>query len=381
MKKKLLSLLMACAMILALAVPAFAAGDAYFDYDSESDQLTQPIEFQARMFVPTVKLSLPKITENPVVLNPYKIAYDGTTVTANTLNGKAVTNSTDQTKQVISPVYKIQNATDVKLNYSVVATATTEGKLALANSQIAANDTGNKAYVAVVFRKVGVLAANAVANDNSVEQTLDGSDKANFETIVLKTTGEAKTDNTQPKYLNPATTDAPNFLEFQFQGSLSRLSTNPWTDDDKLTVNMTFTFTPESGVDVNNGTFEISTYPAAKSTDLTKLAKAIDTTSLTQVTNAGTDPQWVIVSAGAYGAKIEKATSGTPAVTTYSLALDKAKVDAAIDDGKPAGGAYAANDVLGMPTSPATSDMVILGYMDNKGFPRTVKVALNVKLA
>jgi hypothetical protein len=380
MKKKLLSLLMACAMLLALAVPAFAA-DEYFEYDSESDQLTQPIEFQARTFVPTVKLSLPKINENPVVLNPYKIEYSVSIADANKLNGvgmAAVGTNADAANQVISPVYRIKNQTDVKLNYAVVATATTEGNLSLASAQVPANDTGNKAYVAVVLRKASVAAGNITSNDSDTAATLDGSDKANYETLVLKSTGEAKTDNAQPKYLDAASSTAENYLEFQFQGSLSRLSTKPWSADDKLTVNMTFTFTPETAVDVTGTTVLTfaNDYSIASGTATNLTTANLETGSgknIAEVTNAATDPDWVIVSAGAYAAKINKTPGSNGAAATYTLSLDKAKVDAYIAAKKPDGTAYAAGNTI--------TDKVILGYMDNKGFPRTVSVPVKITLA
>ena len=251
MKKKLLSLVMACAMIMSLAVPAFAN---YFSYESESSDSLTPdgIDFTVKVHVPTVKLSMPVISSegNPVVLNPYKLTYTTTANADNKLNNVGVTLQADAIKQVISPVFAIKNETDVALKFDVKATTTLDSSAAFAfnSSNISLTEKAKKAYIALVIKKTedttGPIATTS-------EQTLDPFDTANNEVVVLAS-GDKSTSTSLIRKLAPIdSTHTTNYLLFQFQGDMTREPTIGWTKDDVFTTTLEFTFTPQGNQDYN----------------------------------------------------------------------------------------------------------------------------------
>lgn len=251
--KKLTSLIMACAMILALAVPAFASSTTpavadFYQLEDESDQYNQSIQITTKMFIPTIVLKLPTIAENPVVLNPYRIAYDSTVDAEALLNGTAVTNTTDRAQQVISPVYAIYNQSNVKLNFEVTATTTVAGNLTLATSAPTATDKTNKAMISIVVLPDDSTATKLTTNTNAQAQgtlavgtrgkeiKLDASKAVTVKDMYIGAV--SSTDKAASKY---------NFIQFQFQGAMATQPTTPWAETDVLTATLAFTFTPETG--------------------------------------------------------------------------------------------------------------------------------------
>ena len=357
--KKLMSLLMAGVMILALAVPAFA--DDYFQPEtSESDALTQTLTFAARTFVPTVKLTLPALTGDPMVLNPYKIQFTGDD---NMLNGVAVPSgasnaaTADQIKQVISPVYAIKNETDVKLNFAFSVTATTEGEISLSNDPISISETNKKAHIIFVVEKKensnGAIAA-AAAN----EQTIDAYDTSLCEYVTLKATGEAKSSNEQEKSLAPGNATA-NYLRFQFQGDMARKTTKAWADTDKVTTVVTFTFTPESRQDFTATHDDSTNVIDAKATafaDKTFLLP-VGTTAGAFASPTGATfhatPDWAVVSSGGLG------TLSVNANNQLVVSKDAQKL--------------VPND------NTNHAYKIVLSYKDKNSIPRTLELTLTLK--
>ena len=259
MKRKITSLLMALVMALSLAVPAFAQTNYYWEVpDTGSTELTQSLTFAATTKVPTIALKMPVVGANPVVLNPYKIAYTGEVTLNGVDNGAGHAN--DQTKQIISPVYAIQNESDVPLKVTVKASSTVSGDFKFASNDVAATEKNKSAYVKVEFGvqasgTLGLIATNAEQKIPDANKTAAGSTE-----IVLKTGDVGFPTGTSISLpcptrttSNNTTTVSPNFLQFQFTGNAAQ-EPNPsgWTADDKFTTVLAFTFLP-GGNTVSNG--------------------------------------------------------------------------------------------------------------------------------
>lgn len=255
MKKKLLSLVMAVAMILSLAAPAFAAN--YYTWSSDTskqDKNEQTVKFPAKMFVPTVRLTLPNLsTTDALVLNPYRIEYVSTNSATNYLNTvSASTNavaSANYNEQVICPIYAIKNETNAKMNVKARAETSVSGNLALvdANTQhVALNETGTKAMINFIVKKQSVDSAAYAGYKISVGSAmtpLDAYDTANNTVIKLAATNpEQKVATMSNAALE--TGGKVNYLLFQFDGELSRAPSTPWTAGDKFTTTVVFTFSP-----------------------------------------------------------------------------------------------------------------------------------------
>lgn len=415
MKKKLLSLVMAIAMTLSLAAPAFAASNALFyqrETDAEKLKLTdQTVTIEALTFVPTISLAMPVPPTNPLVLNPYKLSFTG-----NSKIGTMNVNAADATAQVICPIYTIENKSNAVLKFDVSATTTPAGTLALKDDVIGLDASTTDAHVVLVFSKTEQTAAEIAGyGQNSSSQiffkedvppgvALDRFDEGKYETITLKS-GEAKCDDGIERTLAAAETSGnntvANYLPFQFQGDLSRNPDTAWTAADNFTCVVKFTFNPDSAQDFiwyNNSTagsenLFIDTTPIANtdsavtanveyplpkkdnssSNALTATgpfagwdgnggtaAKAIKfrvggTTTDANITVSTSDPGWSVVSGGqAYGADIS--SDGT------KLVFDKEALKL-------------------LKLGSVNTAKIVLGYVDANEIPRTLSVKVQLTRA
>jgi len=225
--KKLASMVLACAMILALAVPAFATV-------TYSDKNAQNVTMKGATATAKIQVSLPSggALTNSFVLNPYNVKYK-LAVAGGT---EAEATATEMAKQVVSPILAITNATNCKMQVDVAVTTTLGGNLKLLAAPYAEDayktDTKNNAFLYVN------LATSATALTDS---TADINTYAESTSIVLKS-GEVKKVN----YLQTAaaSSDAPNYIFIQFGGQMAQAATTPWTEKDTATVAFAFTFTP-----------------------------------------------------------------------------------------------------------------------------------------
>ncbi|MBR0281219.1 MAG: hypothetical protein IJQ81_06470 [Oscillibacter sp.] len=368
MKKKLLSLFMACAMALSLAIPAFATDPYYTASETDTDSLAQSVEFTVTTFVPTIDLAIPVLSDNPVVLNPYKLTYEGSD---NTLNGQEVGEDADKTKQVISPVYAITNKTNVALKFTVSATTAlgSNASFTFDNKHVKLSETAKKAFIQLVFKKTENATA-APGNDTAAVQTLDVNNKTDYEAIILGV-GKKDSDKTLKRLAaSPVDTNGEptgNYLLFQFQGSLSRTPETGWTADDIFTTNMVFTFTPEGNQDYNaNVQFAVSTPTTvgdlgdALKTDTTVTThtaaadKKVTFAADPSIVVSTTDPGWAIISGGAYGATLGTDTDAGKLI--YPKTIGSAVLTA--------NGTY--------------KDYVVVGFNDQYGVPKTVGLTITI---
>jgi len=374
MKKKLLSLVMATAMILSLAVPAFAAGTNYWEpQTATTDQASQEIIFAAKTFVPTIKLTMPNITTDPMVLNPYKIDYAGTTAT---INGTVTVNPANYADQVICPVYNIKNETDAKMKVKV-ATSTTATGVTMVSDHVDITESGKKALLQFVVGKTGVAAANLEANSNgAVYGRLDPYDLANNSVVTLNASTTTATEVATLASAVSGTTTTANYLQFQFSGELSRQPNTAWTASDTVSTTVTFTFSPISGTDTTgtNSAYAVAgtkipfaAQSAGKDIILPKIqnsaivAGGVTSSDLTTADQLNaTDPKWDIVDAGAL-ADTETVVSG--GANAPKLTIGKGALNLLPKDG---------NDHV---------YDVVLSYVDKNEVPRTMKLGITMARA
>lgn len=251
MKKKLFSLLMAVAMVLSLAVPAFADDYWEFKNTAESTSTAPKVEVKGKFFVPTIKLFVPNLTgENHMILNPYRIEYTSSIASATSV----WSGGNDHISQLICPIYAVRSETPAKLNVKAAANATVQGTgFSLANDHISFSETGKKGFFQLVIKKQSVASSPSdlgYINTSSAMGKLDAYDTAN--NSVIKLSANAPTGTNIPKVatIGIATDSAPQYMLFQVDGEMTRSPTpDSWASGDKLTVTSTFTFTPVSAPD------------------------------------------------------------------------------------------------------------------------------------
>lgn len=231
--KKIVSLLMALAMTASLAVPAFASSSSSSSTASEPEyNVTDPSKLSTGITtkvtgltsVGDVKVFVP--TTGAVVLNPYKLSlkYDAAT-------SSAVVDTTDgSTDQVISPIQYIVNGGTSDLIVYANATGISAGNLKFAAAALETDDVTNSVYM--------TLEAKAYADDSNDTPIAQGSgDKS----IVISTRG-----TTTPVAVINADGGTSSYLGFNLAGTAVEAPKTNWTDRDKASVNIIFTFVPGS---------------------------------------------------------------------------------------------------------------------------------------
>lgn len=243
--KKVLSLVLALAMVLTLAAPAFASSGTTI---SGADKLATgaSVKVAGETNVGVVKVTIP--SAGTMVLNPYGLKYSAT------VNGVDLTDKQDQ---VIYPTQYIASNSTAALD----VTASVTGVVA-----------GNAKLVAAAFDPVGEHADGVKAPNNLflVMQTADvaAADTPTEPTWTALTTTEDLTDAAYVGDTNgyvhklvvstrgvatkvgklaasaDTTGTANTYVAFRFTGLAEKNPDTPWTAADKVTATIAFTFAP-----------------------------------------------------------------------------------------------------------------------------------------
>jgi len=246
--KKFVAILVTGVMLLSLCVTAFAATPA-----TTATEKSESLTVGAVTAVPNIKVTMPKLGKNPVVINPYKLTY------SQQVNGADLATPSDD--QVISPVYSIKNESDVTLGLDVTVTGTVAGTFALVQpSESVTTNTVQESQKNEAIVKLLVQANVATPADGAAfEELQEAGDAptANETTklydadavvpIVLDkkavTAGGTLTCN-KPELAEDGKTIVPNNICFQFTGAAASNPKTAWTAADSLTAAIVFSFKP-----------------------------------------------------------------------------------------------------------------------------------------
>lgn len=231
MKKKILSLMMAGALVLSASSVSQAAEDNEIAMNPdtgkyEAAEITVNGEYNA----PTIKVELSDTTGKKVVINPYGLKVESITGVA----------AADQTEKLVNKIETIENkSTDVVLavNATVSAkTVTTTGSklkpnIKLATAPLAATDKSNSVFAYLDVEQgtpTTISTAYAEANNN---QVVFGTKAATKKNIV---------------YLEKSGTNVK--ASYKILGDVVADPTIPWTPADKLDFSIVFDFVPMSAI-------------------------------------------------------------------------------------------------------------------------------------
>ena len=225
--KKLASLLMVAAMIVALAVPAFGATATEKAVSSATNSLT----ITATTNTPAIKMMVPSAVA--VVINPYGLNYSYTPAGASA--------ATTSDYKIISDVGAVKNLTQAPVKVQVKVAGTIAGGGAFATDYATAEDATDKK----VFMFIDTYASGSDVSAINWAPYNDMS-KSEGSAYVIGTT-----EVTVPAVILKASTDGTNAVDvfaFKLNGTTSgNLATGSWSTSDKITVKMNFTFTLNSG--------------------------------------------------------------------------------------------------------------------------------------
>lgn len=233
--KKIISMMMALAMTLALAIPAFASSDVTISTALNTNGHTFNVTGLTK--TPTIKVYVPTAgATDKLVLNPYALSFKFDDENAN---------ETAKKDQIITSPIFLGSLSDVPLVIGMNVKATTAGNVVLATKSLA-EDT--KTTTNSVFIWGQVVDAGTSATLPTVPTT--------FATAYDTTEGKTGSmilvgaDVTRTGlYTIPActaTTGAANnkWACVKFFGDAVKAPTTPWANTDKVDLAITFTFTP-----------------------------------------------------------------------------------------------------------------------------------------
>lgn len=227
--KKMTALLLAVVMSLSLAATAFAVDATISDAAKGAN-----VKVTGTTTVPTIKLVVP--SSAAVVLNPYAMKLNSD------LSGAVDTSGTVQSK-VISPVYFIQNQSNIDIKVGVTATGTATG-VTFAKASVAAVENKDKqAFVQMVMKGIEKDDYDGHA---STPVTLDPD--ADKKLVLAATAASLKADDQITLVAGDGTALAASgnaVLAFQFQGDTSKTPITPWSNKDVVGATLAFTFAPQ----------------------------------------------------------------------------------------------------------------------------------------
>lgn len=212
--KKTFSLMMAMIMAIALMLPVFASED---EYEVEATGITS---------APTIKVTMPKGMS--VVLNPYKMSYSN--------QGLSISNNQST---FISPAVSIKNESNVALKMQVKGAAVPTDNLKVVNTSNSVQTTaaGDKnVFIQLnveVNKTTDVVATTTVATTTNT--VLSSSDATLFGVSGQTDTRLA---------LDAVASGSATYVWLQFSGDVNSNPKEPYTAEDTLGANLTFTFTP-----------------------------------------------------------------------------------------------------------------------------------------
>lgn len=238
MKKKVFALLLAATMTLGASMTVFAA-DTTID-DTTGLATGAEITGETEVKVPTIEVVVPSTTT--IVINPFSLSYEST--------DKSITGNS----QIISAEQEIQNKSDVALAVNVASLTATPST---------AGDTAPKIVTAAPTKSTGkevFLYLEVQNNDTAFETTYNTKSTQQLVATdsVSDTTGKTKAASKENIITVPAKVDdsTASKVKFKFGGSVvtnpvivntdKTTTQNPWTDADKVTVSLKFTFTPQA---------------------------------------------------------------------------------------------------------------------------------------
>lgn len=227
--KKILSLVLASVMVLALAVPAFATETVIEDISKGAN-----VKVTGELAAPTIKVSVP--TSAKLIANPFKL-----TVKKSDDNGLAA----DSTDEIISPTQYISSSSNVDLWVSGTVTGTPSTDVKLVTAEAADGRTwtdASKTKDMFLYMKMKTSA------DNSTE--LDASAYADGDLVVAAAkavavpAAMAKASKLEKVDTTAATPDV-KYVAFRLGGKIAtNLSVGTWNSKDKVDVAIAFTFLP-----------------------------------------------------------------------------------------------------------------------------------------
>lgn len=222
MKKKILSMALACALVLSVTRTAGAAGTTIEDAD-ENGVYTTEVTSEADVNLPTIKITVSSGEEKTTKLNPYKLKFE--------IDGK------NYTDQIANAEDQIVNESDVPISVNVAASATTSDakKVPLASAPLTGKETTKSVFAFLAMKTIESASETAF-------EAAPAYNKSEKTQIMFVAKAETKTGVVTLGAKDNGST--PTIAAYKIFGGVSSTPSEAWTENDKVTFNIVFSFDP-----------------------------------------------------------------------------------------------------------------------------------------
>jgi hypothetical protein len=232
--KKLLSMMMALAMVASLALTAFASEEFTVTSTDPTDaNLTDSTKtvnstVKAKVKAPTIKVTIP--TQNNVFLNPYKMSV--------TVGNAAKTDT------IVAVPGRIKSESDVKLDFSAVVTGKAASGVTLEKASAEAKKT-NSVYMYVYFKNTAAADTAVAAPETPV---FNATTDTAADSILVQTTASK---STKVLTLEAAAANSATYGAYLICGDIAKAPDSPWTDKHTVDVTIAFSIAPVQAASAN----------------------------------------------------------------------------------------------------------------------------------
>lgn len=214
MKKKILSMVMAGALVFSVSSIAQAAT---INKDATSGKYAAPeITAEGEYEVPTIDVTLSDTSSKKVAINPYGLTA-------------SISDTTDATAMLVNKTETITNGSVVALAVNATVKATPAGKAALATAEVKDTDTKNSIFAYLQLDIGTTVKEDTAYNTKNANQVVFAAKETTKKAMV---TLADKTDATNSK------------AAYKILGNVATNPTAMWTSDDKVSFSIVYDFEP-----------------------------------------------------------------------------------------------------------------------------------------
>jgi hypothetical protein len=217
---------MAVVMALSMSVTTFA--DDNTTTISGNGKFSGSVTATGTTNVPVIAVTVPSTAA--FVINPYGIPYNiqVSTDSLTEISG----DEDDPDLSIVSPEYTIKSTSNIGLNVDVKLQATipSGSKISLASKDLTGRETSKSAFIYFEIKEQS-------------DSFKDSYDKSNNQIVLSK----RATTRKSVCFIPAGTESSPSEAECKFFGSVVANPKTAWTENDKVTATIVFTFTPVAG--------------------------------------------------------------------------------------------------------------------------------------
>lgn len=227
MKKKILSMVMAAALVMSVSsVSQAAAGDVTLTQDADGKYAASEIVASGAYEAPTISVTIDTAAKD-VVINPYSLETSNSTFTSLDVDEKK--------EQLINKVDSITNKSSVMLAVNATLSASVEGSTKIATAPVVPATEKSNSIFAYLNMKAGATAeTKMLTKDNAYD-----SKAANQAAFTTKATTKKALVT-----LDPAT-GTNKTASYKILGTVAANPTTAWKAADKVKFSIVFDFEPK----------------------------------------------------------------------------------------------------------------------------------------